>query len=255
MDKKLTNKVALVTGGGTGIGKSIAEIFLRNGAKVVVMNINDGKIKKEKGIDYLELDVSIENNWRKVIKYIQKKYKKLDILVNNAGINGFEYNQTPENMTLESWKYIHKINLTSIFLGCKYAIMLMKDNKANCSIINMASRSGMIGVPNLAAYASSKAAIRNYTKSVALYCAQKEYNIRCNTISAAAIDTGMWDHIKNNKAQFITYTKSLPLKRMGSTKEVAYAALYLVSNESLYTTASEMIIDGGILSAGIGLPK
>ena len=257
MDKKLTNKVALVTGGVSGIGKSISEIFAKNGSQVIVVDIDKNKNEGicDKNIEYLRFDVSVENNWIKIIDYIQIKYKKLNILINNAATNGFEHNQDPENMSLEAWEHIHKINLTSIFLGCKYSIKIMKENNENCSIINMASRSGIIGVPNLAAYASSKAAIRNYTKSVALYCAQKEYNIRCNTISSAAIDTRMWDHIKKDKDKFKLFIDLLPLKRMGNVKEVAYTALYLASDASSYSTASEIIIDGGILSSGIGLPK
>ena len=176
-------------------------------------------------------------------------------MINNAAINGFDHDQNPEVMSLNSWNYIHMMNLTSVFLGCKYAIMTMKGNNENCSIVNISSRSGIVGVPNLAAYASSKASIRNYTKSVALYCAQKKYNIRCNTISPAAIDTDMWDHLKKDSSKLELYINSLPLKRMGNVLEVAYAALYLASNESSYTTGSEIIIDGGILATGIGLPK
>ncbi|MSO13385.1 Cyclopentanol dehydrogenase [Rickettsiales endosymbiont of Trichoplax sp. H2] len=257
MDKKLINKVALVTGGVNGIGKSISEIFAKNGSQVIVIDIDENYNGStcDKNIEYLRFDVSVENNWIKIIDYIRKKYKKLNILVNNAATNGFKYNQDPENMSLEVWEHIHRINLTSIFLGCKYSIKIMKENNKNCSIINMASRSGIVGVPNLSAYASSKAAIRNYTKSVALYCAQKEYNIRCNTISAAAIDTRIWDHIKQNRNKFKLFLDSLPLKKMGDVKEVAHAALYLASDASLYSTASEIIIDGGILSTGIGLPR
>jgi NAD(P)-dependent dehydrogenase (short-subunit alcohol dehydrogenase family) len=163
--------------------------------------------------------------------------------------------QDPENMSLDTWNYIHSVNLNSVFLGCKYGISIMHSVQEPCSIVNIASRSGLVGVPNLAAYASSKSAIRNYTKSVALYCAEKSYNIRCNTISPAAIDTHMWDHLRENSEKFKAYTTSLPLKKMGSIEEVAYAVLYLASDESSYTTGSEIIVDGGILSTCGGLPK
>ncbi|WHA05727.1 SDR family oxidoreductase (plasmid) [Candidatus Bandiella numerosa] len=257
MDKKLIDKIAIVTGGVNGIGKAIAKIFIENGAKVVIIDLdqNYNQDIPSFNLDYLCYDVSIEKNWLEIINYIEKKYQKLNILVNNAGINGFEYTQNPENMSLETWDYIHKINLTSVFLGCKYGMKLMKKSNQNCSIVNIASRSGILGVPNLSAYASSKAAIRNYTKSLALYCAQKGYKIRCNSISSAAIDTRMWDHLKKDKNKFKLFIDSLPLKRMGTVDEVAFNVLHLASDQSLYTTASDVIIDGGILSAGIGLPK
>ena len=259
MIKKLDNKVALVTGGLNGIGESIAELFIENGAKVIVVDLHKhNKVKPAKiknNIEYLDYDVSIESNWKKFLEYVRCNFNGLNVLVNNVGINGIEFNQDPENMKLETWNKIYNTNLTSIFFGCKYAIKLMKENNEDYSIINISSRSALLGVPNLSAYASSKAAIINYTKSVALYCAQKEYRIRCNTIVPAAIESSMWSHISKDRKRMELYTKSLPLKRMGTTKEVANAALYLASNDSLYTTASEIIIDGGVLSLGIGIPK
>ena len=114
--------------------------------------------------DYLKLDVSLENSWLEIRHHIQMKYKKLNILINNAGINGLNEMQDPENMSLDTWNYIHSVNLSSVFLGCKYGISIMNSVQESCSIVNIASRSGLVGVPNLAAYASSKSAIINYTK-------------------------------------------------------------------------------------------
>ena len=258
MSERLQGKVALITGGAQGIGLATAELFAEHGAKVIIVDIiNKQENNKNFQIsaDYLKLDVSLENSWLEICNHIKIKYKKLNILVNNVGINGLNKNQDPENMLLDTWNYIHAVNLSSVFLGCKYGISIMNNTEENCSIVNIASRSGLVGVPNLAAYASSKAAIRNYTKSVALYCAQQGYNIRCNTISPAAIDTQMWDHLREDSKKFKSYVASLPLKRIGNVEEVAYAALYLASDESLYTTSSEIIIDGGILSTSGGLPK
>ncbi len=266
MNNRLQDKVALITGGVRGIGQGIAQLFAQHGATVIIVDIIDRQENNknssknlnqslQNSTDYLKLDVSIENSWLEIRHHIQMKYKKLNILVNNAGINGLNKIQDPENMSFDTWNYIHEVNLSSVFLGCKYGISIMNSNQEPCSIVNIASRSGLVGVPNLSAYASSKSAIRNYTKSVALYCAEKNYNIRCNTISPAAIDTHMWDHLREDCKKFEAYTTSLPLKKMGSTTEVAYAALYLASDESLYTTGSEIIIDGGILSTCGGLPK
>ena len=266
MNNRLQNKVALITGGGQGIGLGIASLFAKHGATVIIVDIIDKQANNtnsnkslnldlQNSIDYLKLDVSLENSWLEISSYIKKKYKKLNILVNNAGINGINEIQNPEDMSLDTWNYIHAVNLSSVFLGCKWVISIMRSSKESCSIVNIASRSGLVGVPNLAAYASSKAAIRNYTKSVALYCATKNYNIRCNTISPAAIDTHMWDHLREDDEQFKAYAASLPLKKMGNIEEVAYAALYLASDESSYTTGSEIIVDGGVLSTCGGLPK
>ena len=258
---RLNGKVALVTGGMSGIGRAISCLFAQNGANVIVVDIvkqntNDSHDADAlTAMEYLMLDVSSESSWVSILEYIQSKHGKLDILVNSAGITGIEDIQNPENMSLETWNHIYLTNLDSIFLGCKYAIRLMKNSDTGCSIVNLSSRSGMVGVPNLSAYASSKAAIINYTKSVAIYCAQNEYNIRCNSIIPASIDTPMWDHLRSNPSKFEKYVSSLPLKRMGTDSEVAYAALYLASDESSYTTGSEITVDGGILSIGAGLPK
>ncbi|MBN8523509.1 MAG: SDR family oxidoreductase [Rickettsiales bacterium] len=254
-NNRLANKIALITGGVNGIGKAIAELFSNHGAKVIVVDISDPQKNIKSNIDYLKLDISKEISWLEIHEYIKDKYAKLNILINNAGISGVSQFQDPEKMEFDTWNYIHAVNLSSIFFGCKFAINLMKNSKENCSIVNMASRSGIVGVANLAAYASSKAAIRNYTKSVAMYCAQQSYEIRCNTISPAAIDTNMWNHQKKDRNKFKLFSNSLPLQRMGHVQEVAYAALYLASDESLYTTGSEIIIDGGILCASSSTPK
>ena len=258
-DLRLKGKVALVTGGMSGIGRAISALFVQNGANVVVVD----RVKQDESdfentlikVKYMRLDISSESSWVSILEYIQSEHGKLDILVNSAGITGIEVIQDPENMSLETWRHIYLTNLDSIFLGCKYAIRLMKNSDTGCSIVNLSSRSGMVAVPNLSAYASSKAAIINYTKSVAIYCAQNEYNIRCNSIIPASIDTPMWDHLRSNPSKFEKYVSSLPLKRMGTDSEVAYAALYLASDESSYTTGSEITVDGGILSVGAGLPK
>ena len=264
---RLKGKVSIVTGAASGIGLQTLELFASQGAAVVAIDIlsltNElsEKFKACGNIDYLQLDISLEKAWAQIVGYIKSKHKKLDILINNAGINGYDKNQDPEHMTLDTWHYIHSINLDSVFLGCKHGIGLMKDTSCNkvsgssCSIINIASRSGIVGVPNLAAYASSKAAIRNYTKSVAAYCAQKGYDIRCNTISPASIDTRMWDNLRLDKEAFESFCKNLPLKRIGHPKEVAHACLYLASDDASYTTGSEIIVDGGILSTCGFLPK
>lgn len=152
---------------------------------------------------------------------------------------------------------MHAVNLDGVFLGCKYGIQLMK--KKGGAIINMSSRSGLVGIPAAAAYASSKAAVRNHSKSVALYCAEKNYNIRCNSLHPAAVLTPLWDTMlgtDSNKQQLIEeIARQIPFRRMGEPIDVAYAVLYLASDESRYITGIELTIDGGILAGSAAPPK
>jgi NAD(P)-dependent dehydrogenase (short-subunit alcohol dehydrogenase family) len=258
MKNRLDKKIALVTGGARGIGKAITQLFVEHGAQVIVVDLLDRldcNINHNDICDYLRLDVSKQSNWEEVYNYVESKYRTIDILVNNAAITGVDTLQDPEHMNIETWEYIHSVNLTSVFLGCKFAINIMKSNQRQSSVINIASRSGVIATPNLAAYSSAKAAIRNYSKAVAIYCIQQGYSIRCNTISPSVIDTDMWNHYRKDNDIFKAFIASLPLKRMGTAEEVANAALYLGSDESSYTTGSEIIVDGGILSICGNPPK
>ncbi len=257
---KLDDQIVLITGGANGIGKATAELFISKGMKVIIVDI-DNKIfdvAKLIGAYPLLFDVSIENNWKDIVKKVKKEFHTLDILVNNAATNGLADKvsiQNPEDMSLDTWKRIHKINLDSVFLGCKYGISLMKENAKSNAIVNVASRSGIVGVPSLAAYASSKAAIRNYTKSVALYCAEKHYNIRCNTVSPAAILTKMWDHLLKDNQDCEKFSSVIPLRRMGKAIDVANAIFYLCSDKADFITGTELIVDGGILAGSAAAPS
>lgn len=254
---RVFGKTALVTGAAMGIGKAIAERLAAEGAKVAVADLNEeaGKATAAEfnGI-FIKLDVANEDSWKNAISQIEKEWGRLNILVNNAGIMG-KGAQDPENASYSDWKLIHAINLDSVFLGSKYALPLMKKSGSAedfASIINMSSRSGLVGVPGAAAYASSKAAIANHSKTVALYCAQKSYPIRCNSLHPAAIMTDMWktmlgegESFKKNEAKVAA---DIPMKRFGTPQEVSNAVLFLASNESSYMTGSEMILDGGIMA-------
>ena len=263
---RLNGKIALVTGAARGIGQAIAEMFASQGAIVIVSDINgsDGKkVAENIGSDteYLHLDVGLESDWQKIAKYIATKYEKLDILVNNAGITGFFETQgphDPENLDLDSWHKVHQTNLDGVALGCKHAIGLMKNSTA-ASIVNISSRSGIVGIPGAAAYASSKAAVRNHTKSVALYCAEQGYKIRCNSIHPGAILTPMWDAMlgegEQRKQAIKAVAADVPLKTMGEANDVAFAAVFLASDESKYITGIELNIDGGILAGSFATPK
>jgi NAD(P)-dependent dehydrogenase (short-subunit alcohol dehydrogenase family) len=245
--KRLNGKVALITGAARGIGKSIGELFVLEGATVIFSDINDELGQKT---------VSELN------QPTRSEYNHLDILVNNAGITGFiecTGPHDPENLDMKTWRKVHAVNSDGVALGCKYAIGLMKKNK-NGSIVNISSRSGLVGIPQVVAYASSKASVRNHTKSVALYCAEKAYNIRCNSIHPGAILTPMWDEMLPTDTQqkqdaIKEIAKDVPLNTMGEAIDVAYAALYLASDESKYVTGIELNVDGGLLAGSSASPK
>lgn len=255
--QELLNKTALITGAANGIGLATAQLFCNEGCNLVLVDIDTKILDVATELEAMSLlaDVSEEKSWKQIESYVKSHNIMIDIVVNNAGVNGKTIGlQDPENMTLKTWRTISKINLESIFLGCKFAIELMKHNTKNSAIVNVSSRSGIVGVPHLSAYASSKAAIRNYSKSVALYCAEKNYNIRCNTVSPAVIMSNMWKEMLDNSCAHKDFLNQIPLKRMGNPIDVANAILFLVSDRSAFITGSEIIVDGGILSGSAALP-
>lgn len=258
--ERLHGKVALISGAARGIGEAISRAFVENGVIVYLSDITDdlGKsVANSLGpkAQYIRLDVREESDWQHAVEIILSKHGKLDIVVNNAGITGFENgpaSHDPENVTLEDWRSVHSTNLDGVFLGCKYAIKAMRKPNGSGSIINISSRSGIVGVPGAAAYASSKAAIRNHSKTVALYCAQQGLKIRCNSIHPAAILTPMWEPMlgagPDREKRMREFSKDCPLQRFGMPEEVAAVAVMLASDEATYMTGSEITIDGGILA-------
>ena len=262
---RLANKVALITGAAQGIGLAIAQLFVKEGATVVLSDINDELCEKEaRSIGgsslFRHLDVSSESDWERVSDEMLELFGSVHIVVNNAGITGFLETtgaHDPENLDLNSWHKVHATNLDGVALGCKYAIKMMKNSNA-ASIVNISSRSGIVGIPGASAYASSKAAVRNHTKTVALYCASQEYNIRCNSIHPAAIMTPMWNAMlgegEARKAAVKAIEADIPMKKMGDVTDVAYAALYLASDEAKYLTGIELTVDGGILAGATAVP-
>ncbi len=248
---RLLGNTALITGAARGIGAAIARVFAAEGAQVCATDIVAGE-------GLVTLDVREEADWQRVTGSLGP----FDVLVNNAGITGFEGGlcaHDPEHAALEDWRAVHRTNCDGIFLGCKYGIRAMRA-AGRGAIINIASRSGVVGIPGAAAYASSKAAIRNHTKSVALYCAEQGLAISCNAISPAAILTPMWEPmlaglagaaLEARMAQFVADT---PLRRFGRVEEVAALAVLLASDEARYMTGAELTIDGGLLTGSAGSP-
>mgnify|MGYP001806049250 FL=1 len=262
---QLQHKVALVTGAGRGIGEAIARAFVAEGAFVVVTDIDPqaGERVARSLSDracFLPLDVRDEGQWQQAMAEVLRTRGRLDVLVNNAGITGFETGvvaHDPEHATLEDWRKVHATNLDGVFLGCKHAIRAMRASGQG-SIINLSSRSGLVGIPAAAAYASSKAAVRNHSKSVALYCAQQGLRIRCNSLHPAAILTPMWEPMlgqgPERAANMAMFVQDTPLRRFGTPEEVAAVAVLLASDASGYITGAEFNIDGGLLAGSAGVP-
>ncbi|ETX27020.1 SDR family oxidoreductase [Roseivivax isoporae] len=260
---RLENKIALVTGGARGIGAAIARAFREEGATVIVTDIDveaGRALAREIGATFARLDVSSEEDWAKMAE----RFPVLDVLVNNAGVTGFEGAvdglppaHDPENGRLADWRAVHAVNTDGTFLGCRYAIRAMRARRAG-SIINISSRSGLVGVPMAAAYAASKAAIRNHTKSVALYCAGQGLAIRCNSIHPAAIMTPMWEPMlgtgPDRAEREAAMVADTPMRRFGDATEVAALAVMLASDEAAYMTGAELTIDGGLLAGSAATP-
>lgn len=260
---RLQNKTALVTGGARGIGAAIAKAFRDEGADVILTDINaeTGQATADQiGATFARLDVASETDWNTVAA----RFSALDILVNNAGITGFEGPfdgapppHDPENASLADWRAVHAVNNDGTFLGCRYAIRAMRA-KGKGSIVNISSRSGLVGIPMAAAYAASKAAVRNHTKSVALYCAGQGLAVRCNSIHPAAIMTPMWEPMlgdgPDRAEREAAMVADTPMRRFGETSEVAALAVMLASDDAAYMTGAELTIDGGILAGSAATP-
>ncbi len=247
---RVSGKVALVTGAASGIGKAVAKMLAREGAAVAATDIDSeggAATVAEIGDNarFIAHDVTDEDAWRSAIGSAVDAFGGLHILVNCAGI-GFASNL--EETTLEDWRRVHAIDLDSVFLGCKHAVAVMADGGGG-SIVNISSISGIIAGHNLGAYNSAKAGVRLLTKSVALHCARKGYNVRCNSVHPTFVDTPILDSILKRAGReegLAKLARQVPLGRVGSPDDVAYGVLYLASDESGYVTGSELIIDGGI---------
>ncbi|MFS0557770.1 SDR family NAD(P)-dependent oxidoreductase [Brevibacillus sp. 179-C9.3 HS] len=245
---RLAEKVAIITGGGTGIGKTTAIRFAKEGAKVIVTDINLDSASqtvaeiKEAGGEAIAIahDVSREEQWQQVVEATIQQYGKVDILFNNAGI----YMIKPlAEITLEEWNRLMAINVTGVFLGMKHTMPVMAKQQGG-SVINASSIAGLFGAPGHVLYGASKGAVRIMSKDAAMEYAA--HGVRVNSIHPGYIDTGMVSYAsettKHSKAELAQAT---PTGRLGTVDDVSNMVLFLASDESSHVTGAEFVIDGG----------
>ncbi|MBO21692.1 MAG: 3-beta hydroxysteroid dehydrogenase [Rhodospirillaceae bacterium] len=248
--ERVSGKIALVTGGASGIGRASAIMLAREGARIAVSDINlDGARNVAEAIGEnavaIAHDVTDEAAWTMALDTVAAAFGGLHVLVNCAGtaING-----TVEETSLEEWRSLHALDLDSVFLGCKHGIKHIARSGGG-SIINISSISGIIAGHNLAAYNSAKAGVRHLTKSVALHCARQANEVRCNSIHPAFVDTPILDEILKRGTReegLERLAQQIPLGIVGAPEDVAHAVVYLASDESRFMTGSELVLDGGI---------
>ncbi len=260
MTGRVEGKIALITGAAQGLGEASARMLAKEGARVAVADVNlkgaqavaqsINKARKGAAIA-IEQDVTKEDDWAKALDETVRAFGGLHVLVNNAGIG---LTKDLEDVTLAEWRRVHAIDLDGVFLGCKLAIPVIaktaKDTGLGGSIVNISSISGIIAGHNMAAYNSAKAAVRHLSKSVALYCARKGYNIRSNSVHPVFIATPILEplveRIGNREEAYAKLGRQIPLGHIGEPNDIAYAVLYLASDESKFVTGAELKVDGGI---------
>jgi 3(or 17)beta-hydroxysteroid dehydrogenase len=251
MSGELSGQVAIVTGGASGIGAASAALLEGQGARVIVADLQDAKDGPGRFVSH---DVTSEESWKSLLADVLESEGRLDIVVNNAGVSGGTGN--PETTTVENWQRVQAINSEGVFLGCKYAIQGMKktgpDKPASKgSIINISSVAGLIGSAGPTAYTASKGAVRLLSKSVALYCAEQKYDIRCNSVHPGGVDTPifnpLWQMVGHEQGKAFIGSRH-PIGHMAEPADLGEVVLWLASDRSSFVTGAEIVADGGLTS-------
>lgn len=257
--ERLKEKIALVTGGASGLGRAIAQRLVSEGARVVITDIQEAPgqaAAAEFACEFLPQDVTDETQWSRVMTHLKEQHGGLHILVNNAGITGPMDAVSPEDTRLSDWRKVFAVNAESVFLGCRAGIPAIHASGGG-SIINIASVTAVLASPYGTAYGASKAVVRQLTKSVAQYCAEKKMKIRCNSVHPGIVRTPLWDTQAELKARthgvpFDDYVRQrqsiVPMGDFTQTKDVAAAVAYLASDDSRHVTGTKLIVDGGLMN-------
>lgn len=248
---RLSNKIAIVTGAASGIGLGIANLFVKEGSKVVFSDINkssgkdavdaitDSNSDYKNNVLFVECDVSNKDSVKNLVAKTVKTFGSIDILINNAGM---VYQKPISQTSDEEWDKTINVNLMGPFLLIREVLPIF-EKKGNGKIVNIASIAGIIGYENLSAYCASKGGIIAMTRSLALEFAPKKINVNC--ICPGAIKTGMTKTIEENEMVLQQTLMSIPAGKIGNPIDIANAALYLASEESDYVTGASIVVDGG----------
>jgi NAD(P)-dependent dehydrogenase (short-subunit alcohol dehydrogenase family) len=257
---RVDGKVALVTGGASGIGAACAEALAREGATVVVTDVQDEKggalansiVEGGGKARYFHHDVTREEDWVEIIADVKTAFGRLDILVNNAGIAISSPSIT--TMSLADFRRQQAVNVEGVFLGVKHGLVLMREAGHGGSIINISSVAGLKGAPTLAGYSATKGAVRLFSKAIAMECANAKDGVRVNSVHPGIIETPIWIAIANtgeagsNAPPDLDALSSMavPLGVKGVPRDIAEGVVWLACDESRYVTATELVIDGGM---------
>jgi 3(or 17)beta-hydroxysteroid dehydrogenase len=254
---RVTGKVCIVTGGSSGLGRATAALLAREGATVVIADVSDEAghgAAQAMGVEYRHHDVRAEQSWIDLITHVRERHGALHVLVNNAGIGEAAAGSTPVTTTLAQWEQVLAVNATGVFLGCRHGVPAIAASGGG-AIVNMSSIAALLATPFATAYGASKAAVRQLTMSVAMYCAQARNGVRCNSVHPGQIRTPMLEGLFRDfgaaagisaadmEAKFLA---KIPLGEFGQPGDIAQAVLYLASDESRHVTGTQLVVDGGM---------
>ena len=250
---RVAGKVALVTGGASGLGEATALLLAEEGARVLVCDIDDENGRRVAAAisnlggeaAYHRLDVANEQAWDTAMAAVLEQFGRLDILVNNAGIAPVG----DMDMSFDLWRKVIAVNLDGVFLGTRAAIRTMAKGGWAGSIVNLSSTMGYVAEPTTAAYSASKGGVRLLTKAAAMHCSAKKLPIRVNSVHPGMcltplVEAYFADHPEALEPQIASH----PIGHLGKPKDVAYGILYLASDEAAFSTGTELQVDGGYLA-------
>jgi 3(or 17)beta-hydroxysteroid dehydrogenase len=247
---RVSGKVAIVTGGASGLGRADCVALAREGAKVLITDVNEAagsalaaelNAKHPGCAHFVKHDVRDEQQWIDAIAEAKRRFGGLHVLVNNAGVVRIV---TPESCTLEEFRFQNAVMSEGVFLGCKHAIPAMKDSGGG-SIVNMSSTASHLGYPVYFAYSAAKGAVRAMTKAIAVHCQQNKYNIRCNSLHPGAIETAMVENSTKDLGLTMDVWAQTPWG-LGKPEDVANTVLFLASDESRFINGAEILVDNAV---------